>query len=306
MTDDLELRVAEPGDAPELLRVIRAAFSARRPVDPPADALTDDVADIERALIDGTGVVGEVAGHLVAGLLLEVDGDVATLRRVSVAPEHAGRGVAKLIVEGALTLAVDMGARRVEIMAREEFPEILTWWREHGFEVTAQVPHGYTMGRDLPVIVDVPTADHMHALGARLARLLRKGDIIVATGDLGAGKTTLTQGIGMGLGVTGPIISPTFVISRVHPHPGDGPALVHVDAYRLGGSAELADIDLDASLSDAVTIVEWGSGLAEWLSDSRLEIDIVRGLDSDERTVYLTGIGPRWAGALDPLREQLT
>ncbi|MDO5676105.1 MAG: tRNA (adenosine(37)-N6)-threonylcarbamoyltransferase complex ATPase subunit type 1 TsaE [Propionibacteriaceae bacterium] len=304
MTDDVYLRVAEPGDAAEMLRVIRAAFSARRPVDPPAEALTDDVADIELALTEGTGVLAELDGRIVAGLLLEMADDVATLRRVSVEPAHAGRGVAKMLVEGALTLAVDLGAHRVEIMAREEFPEIVAWWREHLFEVIRKVPHGFMMGRDLPVIVDVPTADDMHALGARLARLLRKGDVIVATGDLGAGKTTLTQGIGLGLGVDGPIISPTFVISRVHPHPGDGPALVHVDAYRLGGATELADIDLDASLSEAVTIVEWGSGLAEWLSDSRLEIDIVRGLETDERTVYLTGIGPRWAGALDALRER--
>ena len=102
----------------------------------------------------------------------------------------------------------------------------------------------------------------------------------------------------------GPVISPTFVISRVHPSRGDGPALVHVDAYRLGDAAELADIDLDASLADAVTLVEWGAGLVEWLSEDRLEIDIARGLDDDGRTVYLTGIGPRWAGALDPLRER--
>ncbi|MHA7862627.1 tRNA (adenosine(37)-N6)-threonylcarbamoyltransferase complex ATPase subunit type 1 TsaE [Tessaracoccus sp. Y36] len=305
MTSDLEVRVAEPADAAELLQVIRAAFSARRPVDPPAEALTDAVADIEHALTVGSGVVLVNEGHLVAGLLIELDGDVATLRRVSVLPAWGGKGLARMLVQSALTLAVDLGARRVELVARQEFPEIVQWWRDHGFEVLGGVPNGHTMGRELPVIIDVPTAEDMRWLGRRLAGLLRKGDVIVATGDLGAGKTTLTQGIGEGLGVTGPIISPTFVISRVHPHPGEGPALVHVDAYRLGGSAELADIDLDASLSEAVTIVEWGSGLAEWLADSRLEIDIERGLTSDQRTVHLTGIGPRWAGALEPLREQL-
>ena len=150
----------------------------------------------------------------------------------------------------------------------------------------------------------IETPEAMALLGARIAAELRAGDLVLLNGELGAGKTTLTQGIGEGLGVDGAIISPTFVISRVHPSRGDGPALVHVDAYRLGDAAELADIDLDASLADAVTVVEWGAGLVEWLSEDRLEIDIARGLDDDGRTVYLTGIGPRWAGALDPLRER--
>ena len=99
---------------------------------------------------------------------------------------------------------------------------------------------------------------------------------MVLTGDLGAGKTTLTQGIAEGLGVRGPITSPTFVIARVHPSLVGGPALVHVDAYRLGGLAELDDLDLDTSLEDSVTIVEWGHGLAEGLSEDRLEITLRR------------------------------
>ena len=226
-----------------------------------------------------------------------------TIDMFFVAPAFAGQGVARALVEGALTVAADMGARRASLFARQEFPELVEWWRDHGFDVIAPEPHGFRMGRDLPVVVDVPTADDMHELGRRIARVLRKGDVIVASGDLGAGKTTLTQGIGAGLDVEGPIISPTFVISRVHPPRGDGPVLVHVDAYRLGDPSELADIDLDASLPHSVTLVEWGHGLAEWLADDRLEIDIVRGLDSDQRTVYLTGFGPRWAGALDVLRE---
>lgn len=298
------LRVAGPGDADELLRVIREAFSARRPVDPPAEALSDGPADIARALTEGVGVVAEIDGHLVAGLLIEFADGVATLRRVSVAPDVSGNGVARCLVEGALTLAADLGARRVELFAREEFPELITWWRQHGFEVVGEAPNGVRMGRDLPVIVDVPTADDMHRLGLALAGLLRKGDLIVATGDLGAGKTTLTQGIGAGLGVDGAITSPTFVLSRVHLSLGDGPALVHVDAYRLAGGSELADIDLDETLAESVTIVEWGEGLAEWLSDNRLEIDIVRGQAGDTRTVYISGVGPRWAAALDSLRER--
>ena len=149
----------------------------------------------------------------------------------------------------------------------------------------------------------LPSPEATRRFGEALAGLLRPGDLVLLHGGLGAGKTTLTQGIGAGLDVEGPVISPTFVISRVHHAHGAGPDLVHVDAYRLGEAAELADIDLDASLADSVTLVEWGAGLAEWLADDRLEVEIVRGLEADDRTVYITGIGPRWAGALESLRE---
>ena len=146
--------------------------------------------------------------------------------------------------------------------------------------------------RDTPEI-PVPTGEAMRDLGRRLATLLRAGDLVLLSGPLGAGKTTLTQGVGDGLKVRGPITSPTFVIARVHPVlDGPGPALVHADAYRLGGLAELDDLDLD--LQDAVTVVEWGGGIAEGLSDDRLEIVIDRG-ETEERTVTLSGVGPRWA-----------
>jgi tRNA threonylcarbamoyladenosine biosynthesis protein TsaE len=142
----------------------------------------------------------------------------------------------------------------------------------------------------------VPTAETMRDLGLRLAAFLRAGDLLVLSGDLGAGKTTLTQGIGEGLKVRGPITSPTFVIARVHPSLCGGPPLVHADAYRLGGFAELDDLDLDTSVEESVTVVEWGADLAEGLSDDRLEIAILRGnATSEERVVRLTGIGTRWA-----------
>ena len=141
--------------------------------------------------------------------------------------------------------------------------------------------------------IEVPTADAMRDLGRRLAAGLRAGDLLVLSGPLGAGKTTLVQGIGDGLGVRGPITSPTFVIARVHPSLRGGPALVHADAYRLGGVAEIDDLDLDASTDSSVTVVEWGEGLAEGLSEDRLEVAIE--LRGDGRIVRLTGIGPRWA-----------
>ena len=126
------------------------------------------------------------------------------------------------------------------------------------------------------ISLTVPTAEEMRDLGVRLAGVLRAGDLVVLTGHLGAGKTTLTQGIGEGLKVRGPITSPTFVIARVHPSLAEGPALVHVDAYRLGRLAELDDLDLDVSVADSVTVVEWGEGIAEGLAADRLEIALTR------------------------------
>lgn len=146
---------------------------------------------------------------------------------------------------------------------------------------------------------ELPTAEDTQALGEALGRWLRGGDLLVLTGDLGAGKTTFTQGLARGLGVRGPITSPTFVISRIHPSLVGGPELVHVDAYRLGGAAELDDLDLDANLDAAVTVVEWGQGLAEQLADDRLDVVLERsGSEAGEdqsRVLVLRGHGARWA-----------
>jgi tRNA threonylcarbamoyladenosine biosynthesis protein TsaE len=146
----------------------------------------------------------------------------------------------------------------------------------------------------------------MRATGAEIARWLAPGDLVVLSGGLGAGKTTLTQGLAEGLGVRGPITSPTFVIARVHPSLAGGPALVHVDAYRLGSLDEVDDLDLDASLSDSVTVVEWGEGRVEALAESRLEVSLAvdpaaavdAETDAERRLVRVRGVGPRWAGGL--------
>src|SRR6478609_5123923 len=150
----------------------------------------------------------------------------------------------------------------------------------------------------------VETAERMTGLGRRLAALLRPGDLVLLSGELGAGKTTLARGLGSGLGVRGDVTSPTFVIARVHPSLAGGPALVHVDAYRIGGVAELDDLDLDTSLDDAVTVVEWGEGVAEGLADDRLEVRIERAVADeaarddglDPRRVRLSPVGGRWLG----------
>jgi tRNA threonylcarbamoyladenosine biosynthesis protein TsaE len=175
--------------------------------------------------------------------------------------------------------------------------------------------------------LSVSTADQTHELAAALASVLDAGDLLVLTGELGAGKTTFTQGLGEGLGVRSGIISPTFVLVRIHPNLPDGPRpggpdLVHVDAYRLGSASEIDDIDLENTMDSAVTVVEWGRGRVEHLSDSRLEIDLHRAIglppqpqdggsgaagepevldfdtddnDDEPRTIVLRGFGPRWA-----------
>lgn len=149
------------------------------------------------------------------------------------------------------------------------------------------------------VRLHLPDAEATAALGAALARVLRAGDLVILTGDLGAGKTTLTQGLGRALGVRGQVASPTFVIAREHAPLGDGPGLVHVDAYRLGGLTELDALDLDSSLEESVTVVEWGAGLTETLAEDRLDvvIDRARGDAVDEgRQVSVRGVGTRWDG----------
>lgn len=179
--------------------------------------------------------------------------------------------------------------------------------------------------------LNVLTAEQTHALGAALGAQLESGDLLVLTGELGAGKTTFTQGLGEGLGVRAGVISPTFVLVRIHPNLPDGPRpggpdLVHVDAYRLGSAAEIDDIDLENTLDSSVTVVEWGRGRVEHLSESRLEVDLVRSLgaavpvaaraemagtitggtdfdgglnfdtddDDEPRTIVMRGFGPRW------------
>ena len=154
----------------------------------------------------------------------------------------------------------------------------------------------------------LPSLDDTHRFGRRLAAVLRPGDLIVLTGPLGAGKTALVQGIGAGLGVRGPVTSPTFVIARVHRPSGTVAGripLVHVDAYRLGGIAEIDDLDLDVDTAEAVTAVEWGAGLAEQLADSHLRIELSRSAEagSELRTARLRPVGGDWAARLGALLD---
>ncbi|MBN9238811.1 MAG: tRNA (adenosine(37)-N6)-threonylcarbamoyltransferase complex ATPase subunit type 1 TsaE [Micrococcales bacterium 70-64] len=137
----------------------------------------------------------------------------------------------------------------------------------------------------------------MGALGALVARQLRAGDLVMLNGELGAGKTTFTRGLGEQLGVRGAVTSPTFVLARTHP--AEPAPLVHVDAYRLGSAMELDDLDID--YAGSIVVVEWGAGLLDGVAESWLELDIDRPHGGDPeaevepRTVTITGHGPRWA-----------
>lgn len=166
----------------------------------------------------------------------------------------------------------------------------------------------------MTVSLTIADPEAMEHLGALLAEQLGAGDVLLLTGQLGAGKTTLTRGLGAALGVRGAVTSPTFVLARTHPRP-DGPPLVHVDAYRLRDAAELDDLDLD--FAGSIVVVEWGAGLLEHLVDEWLSVTIERptgagatapanpeqaARDDDPyeapiepRTVTVQGVGARWA-----------
>lgn len=154
----------------------------------------------------------------------------------------------------------------------------------------------------------IETPEAMAVLGAIIARELRAGDLVLLNGELGAGKTTLTRGIGEELGVRGAVTSPTFVLARTHPRDspgsnGDSAPLVHVDAYRLGSAMELDDLDID--FGSSIVVVEWGAGLLDGITDNWLQVDIARphggeaDAEAEPREVTLTGHGRRWEDWVD-------
>ena len=163
--------------------------------------------------------------------------------------------------------------------------------------------------------VSTSDADQTRAFGEDLGRILAAGDLLMLSGGLGAGKTTLTQGIGIGMGVRGRVASPTFIVARVHPSLSGGPDLIHADAYRIKDLSDLETLDLDSSLDEAVTVVEWGEGKTEAMSNERLSIEVRRAsggqadtdgdiidlehMDDGTRLIVLRAHGHRWDGVLD-------
>lgn len=304
-----------PEAAAEALRIVQAAFSARPPLDPPADALGETEGSMKERLSGFGGVLARFDGVGVGSVVMDPQDSTMWLRRFAVLPDQQGYGVAHKMVTYAAGIARSEGFDDLAVIAREELPATLRFWERQGFRRL----HSDEVSGDAPTVrlhrllnehvVEVLDAEAMSELGRRVAGLVSAGDVLVLSGGLGAGKTTFTKGLGAGLGARGEITSPTFVIARVHPSTVGGPALVHVDAYRLGGIDELDDLDLDTDLDDAVTVVEWGEGLAEGLSEARLEIRIVRAeaddapLDTvsapegaDPRRVEIVPVGLRWRG----------
>ncbi len=318
----LDVIDAGPEHAEAIVDIIHRSFRVRPPLDPPSTALDETVESVAEALEEAGGLLVERRGVPMGALLFDESrpGKLG-LRRVAVDPEIQSRGVASAMVGVAEDTAEERGKDGIWLHVREELPETVRFWTRRKYYPVGQEGPLLVLGKTLWLAREIPTPDAMRRLAARVAELVRPGDLLVLTGDLGAGKTTFTQGLGEAMRVRGPITSPTFVLARSHPAlEGDGPALVHVDAYRLAGPEEVDDLDLDATAEESVTVVEWGAGMAEQLSDSWLVVTIeVRGArpvdplgtphdgdvpdEAEPRVVMIKPNGPRWVDV--PLRSTL-
>jgi tRNA threonylcarbamoyladenosine biosynthesis protein TsaE len=283
------------GDVPvaEVQRLTLSAFGGQDTLEPPSGALSETADTVRSDFAAGGGLLlRDDDGRLIGSCRVRPLGAAWVVRRCAVDPSYRGKGLGRQLVDEAAAWAVDEGALHLHVGVRDALPGNRVFWERQGFHVLAS--HGFWTELVRPLQVHLVSHDQTFELGRRIAGDLRPGDLVVLAGPLGAGKTTLTQGIGAGLGVRGAVTSPTFVLSRIHPGPLP---LVHVDAYRLrdaGGRLELDDLDLDAWLPDSVTVVEWGEGLVEALAESRLEIRLTRPAE-DERTAVVTPVGPRWS-----------
>ncbi len=300
VTGSVTVHEVGPEHAADVVSVVHAGFGAREVLDPPSTATDETSWSVASSLAEHGGLLALAGSSPVGALLFADHGELLAMRRVAVHPDAQGMGVAGALVGAAERVARERGYDGLRVAARSELPGTVRFWEHLGYGETDRAGTDLTMAKLLPVERVAESADEARALGEKLAGVLRAGDLVILTGDLGAGKTTFAQGLGSGLKVRGDITSPTFVISRVHPSLTGGPALVHVDAYRLGGIGELDDLDLDTSLDEAVTVVEWGEGVAEGLAETRLEVTITRARggdaldDTDARHIRFAPVGARW------------
>jgi len=305
----LDVIEAGPEHARQIVDIIHRSFGARPVLDPPSTALDETEASVAVVLAEAGGLLVERRGVPMGALLFdESRPGLLGLRRVSVHPDLQDRGVASAMVGVAEDTAEDRGKDGVWLHVREELPATAQFWSRRFYHPVRQDGSTIEYGKTLWLAREIPTADEMKVFAGRVGELVGRGALLVLSGDLGAGKTTFTQGLGEALGVRGPVTSPTFVIARTHPSLVSGPPLVHVDAYRLGAAAEIDDLDLDATTDDAVTVVEWGDGVAEQLSESWLHVRIEVSDEESEaldetRIVTVKPHGPRWVGV--PLRSTL-
>ncbi|MCU1589720.1 MAG: ATPase or kinase [Frankiales bacterium] len=284
------------GTAPidEVQQLTLRAFAGQDSLNPPSGALSESADTIASDFAESGGlVIRDDAGELLATCRVRRLGLAWVIRRCAVDPSYRRHGLGRRLAEEAHAWATEQGAVRTHVGVRDARTGSRAFWASVGYTPLARHGGFWTeLVRPLPQHLAEP--ENTHALGVRLAAELRPGDLVVLSGPLGAGKTALTQGIGAALGVRGPVTSPTFVLARVHPGPVP---LVHVDAYRLrdaGGRLELDDLDLDDSLPDSVTVVEWGEGLVEGLAESRLDVHLERPAE-DGRTAVITPVGSRWS-----------
>jgi tRNA threonylcarbamoyladenosine biosynthesis protein TsaE len=195
---DLHVVDATAETVDEIVTVIHHAFAARRVLDPPSTALSENASTVGAAIAEHGGLLARIDGVPAGAMLFDVAGDVLGLRRVSVNPRFQGRGVASAMVGCAEDAARLRGLRRVRLIAREELPETVEFWRRRGYSVVEQRGHDLIYAKAMPLELTIPTADDMRSAGEEIAGQLRAGDVLVLSGDLGAGKTTFTQGLGAG------------------------------------------------------------------------------------------------------------
>jgi tRNA threonylcarbamoyladenosine biosynthesis protein TsaE len=292
----LELRPATVDDASAVHRLTQAAFAEHADLVPPSTVLAESVADVAGNLAAHPALLALDEGVPVGALRTRPDDDfpqrIRWVTRVSVSPTYRRRGLGSILLTRAARDAASEGIAALRADVRESVPGYRPLYANLGWDVVATRPAWLVYG--LPLARSVPTAAAMQEFGARLGALLEPGDLVLLAGPLGAGKTVMAQGIARGLEVPDRITSPTFVLAREH----DGGRLpfVHVDAYRLGSLAELDDLDLDTPGPDAVTVVEWGAGIAEGLAEGHLLVTIDRSDDpaDERRQVTFRGVGPRW------------